>query len=99
MNEKRMMEIIIGPIISEKSTQMSDSDQQIAFRVSKDAQKLEIKKAIENLFEVKVKKIWTMNVKGKAKTFRRKIGYRPDWKKAYVSLEEGNDVDFLGLER
>jgi large subunit ribosomal protein L23 len=66
--------------------------------VAKDANKLEIKKAVEALFEVKVKAVRTANMKGKSKFFGRVAGKRADWKKAYVSLEEGQDIDFLGAE-
>ena len=68
------------------------------FKVAKDANKLEIKKAVEALFEVKVKAVRTANMKGKSKFFGRVAGKRADWKKAYVSLEEGQDIDFLGAE-
>ena len=98
MNEERMMEILQGPVISEKSTLIGELHRQVVFRVRKNARKLEIKRAVEKLFEVEVEKVRVANVKGKVKTFQRKIGYRSDWKKAYITLKEGHDIDFLGAE-
>ncbi|KZX80372.1 50S ribosomal protein L23, partial [Alcanivorax sp. HI0013] len=77
---------------------LADQNGTFVFKVAKDANKLEIKKAVEALFEVKVKAVRTANMKGKSKFFGRVAGKRADWKKAYVSLEEGQDIDFLGAE-
>ena len=87
-----------APHVSEKATVNADENGTFVFKVAKDANKLEIKKAVEALFEVKVKSVRTANVKGKSKFFGRVAGKRADWKKAYVSLEEGQDIDFLGAE-
>ena len=84
--------------VSEKATILADQNGTFVFKVAKDANKLEIKKAVEALFEVKVKAVRTANMKGKSKFFGRVAGKRADWKKAYVSLEEGQDIDFLGAE-
>ncbi len=98
MNKERMMRVLLGPIVSEKSTLIGELHRQVAFRVRTDAKKLEIKHAVEELFEVEVAKVRVANVRGKTKMFQRTAGRRPDWKKAYVTLKEGHDIDFLGTE-
>lgn len=97
MNEERLYQIILNPVISEKSTMAADKNGQIVFKVIPDANKKEIAEAVEKLFEVKVKGVQVVNVRGKVKRFGRTPGARSDWKKAYVSLHEGQDIDFLGL--
>ena len=96
MNQERLMKVLLTPHISEKTTTMADSNNQIAFKVLPDATKPEIKKAVEMMFNVKVAAVQTANVKGKKKRFSQSVGRRSDWKKAYVTLEEGHDIDFLG---
>ncbi|PTU63627.1 50S ribosomal protein L23 [Chromobacterium sp. Panama] len=93
MNQERLLQVILAPIVSEKSTMIAEKSQQMAFRVAKDATKPEIKAAVEMLFNVKVEGVSTVNVKGKVKRFGRSIGRRSDWKKAYVSLVEGQEID------
>ena len=93
MNQERSYDIIRGPIITEKSTQLSEHNQ-FAFRVAKDATKPEIRAAIENLFGVKVTGVNTLVVKGKTKMFRGRRGKRPDVKKAIVTLAEGESLDY-----
>lgn len=98
MNQERQLKIILGPHISEKSTMMSELDNQVAFKVARDATKTEIREAVEALFKVQVKEVQVLNVKGKRKrTFRGKIRKRSDWKKAYVRLEQGHEIDFAEL--
>ena len=97
MNEERLYQIILNPVISEKSTMAADRDGQVVFKVRTDATKSEIREAVEKLFEVKVKNVQVVNVRGKVKRFGRTPGMRSNWKKAYVCLEEGHDIDFLGL--
>ncbi len=97
MNEERLYQIILNPVISEKSTMAADRDGQVVFKVRTDATKSEIRAAVEKLFEVKVKNVQVVNVRGKVKRFGRTPGMRSNWKKAYVCLEEGHDIDFLGL--
>nr|VFK79888.1 MAG: large subunit ribosomal protein L23 [Candidatus Kentron sp. SD] len=101
MKQNRMMEILRFPHLSEKSERVADEYRQIVFRVATDANKLEIRKAVEEIFDVKVKRVCTLNVKGKRKPVRgsqgRRFGYRTGWKKAYVTLEPGNDIDFLNV--
>ncbi|AXE30288.1 50S ribosomal protein L23 [Chromobacterium phragmitis] len=93
MNQERLLQVILAPIVSEKSTMIAEKNQQVAFRVAKDATKPEIKAAVEMLFNVKVDGVSTVNVKGKVKRFGRSTGRRSDWKKAYVSLVEGQELD------
>nr|VFK55398.1 MAG: LSU ribosomal protein L23P [Candidatus Kentron sp. TUN]VFK57547.1 MAG: LSU ribosomal protein L23P [Candidatus Kentron sp. TUN]VFK61353.1 MAG: LSU ribosomal protein L23P [Candidatus Kentron sp. TUN] len=101
MNQDRMMEVLRFPHLSEKSEWVADAHRQIAFHVATDASKLEIKKSVEEMFGVKVKAVCTLNVKGKRKPVRgsqgRRFGCRTGWKKAYVTLEPGNDIDFLNV--
>ena len=96
MNEERLMKVLISPHISEKSTRVADSSNQVVFRVLPDARKPEIKRAVEKLFSVEVVHVQVANVKGKQKIFQRTRGTRPNWKKAYVRLKPGHDIDFAG---
>ncbi|MGD8430720.1 MAG: 50S ribosomal protein L23 [Ectothiorhodospiraceae bacterium] len=96
MNQERIYKVLLGPHVSEKSTLIAEEANQVVFKVARDASKLEVKKAVEQLFEVTVRDVRVCNVKGKRKGFGRIRGKRPDWKKAYVALEEGQELDFLG---
>lgn len=97
MNEERLMSILIAPHISEKSTRIADGSNQIAFRVRTDARKPEIRQAVEKMFNVEVESVSVLNVKGKQKGMRgRNPGRRPNWRKAYVRLKPGHDIDFIG---
>ncbi|BEV72370.1 50S ribosomal protein L23 [Paludibacterium sp. THUN1379] len=96
MNQERLMQVILAPVVSEKSTMVSEKNQQVVFRVAGDATKPEIKAAVELLFNVKVEGVSTVNVKGKVKRFGRMTGRRKDWKKAYVSLVQGQELDLTG---
>lgn len=98
MNKERIFQVLMGPHISEKATVVADQGNQFVFRVASDASKPEIKKAVEQLFDVKVKAVQTLRVKGKSKFFGRTRGKRSDWKKAYVSLEAGHDIDFTAAD-
>ena len=98
MNQERILQVLRAPHVSEKATIVADQNNTFVFKVAKDASKLEIKKAVEALFEVKVEAVRTANMKGKSKFFGRVADKRVDWKKAYVSLAEGQDIDFLGAE-
>lgn len=88
-------DVIQKPLISEKTTVEKDAKCIVAFQVHKDANKLEIKTAVETLFNVKVADVNTINVAGKTKRFGRHFGKRSNWKKAYVTLKEGSSVDFF----
>ena len=98
MNDHRLMKIILAPVISEKSALGADNHDQYCFRVLRDASKPEIKAAVEKMFEVKVEAVTTSNVKGKNKRFAMTEGKRPDWKKATVKLQAGQEIDFIGAE-
>lgn len=98
MNNQRLMDILLSPHISEKSTRVADAANQVVFKVRVDARKLEIKKAVEKLFDVEVDSVRTANMAGKYKNFQGNIGRRSGWKKAYVRLKPGHDIDFLGGE-
>ena len=98
MNQERIYQVLLAPHVTEKATLAADSDRQFVFKVAKTANKAEIKTAVEQLFNVKVRAVTTLNVKGKRKMFARAGGKRSDWKKAYVSLQEGFDINFLGAE-
>ena len=96
MNQERVFKVLVGPHISEKASVLADGKSQFVFKVAVDATKLEIKKAVESLFSVKVDEVRTVNVQGKTKRTARGLGKRNDWKKAYVSLQAGQDLDFTG---
>jgi len=98
MNNERMSRILIAPVVSEKSTRAADQGRQMVFKVLPDASKPEIRKAVEKMFDVTVTAIQVSNVKGKVKRFGQTLGRRSDWKKAYVTLAEGSDIDFMGAE-
>ncbi len=98
MNQERIFKVLLGPHVSEKATGLAESKDQIVFKVETTATKLEIKKAVEQLFNVKVESVSTLNVKGKTKRTVRGLGKRTDWKKAYVSLQPGQDIDFASAE-
>jgi large subunit ribosomal protein L23 len=93
MNQERIFQILKTPHISEKSAVLGDSANQAVFQVATDAKKAEIKAAVEQLFDVKVANVRTVNVKGKSKRQGMRRGKRSDWKKAYVSLEQGHEID------
>ncbi len=96
MNQERLMKVLLGPVISEKSTLAADHNGQFVFRVATDATKREVGRAVELLFDVQVDNVRVMNVKGKRKRFGSRNGRRPDWRKAYVRLQPGQDIDFGG---
>ena len=98
MNQERLMNILLAPIVSEKSSRIADVNRQYVFRVMKDASKPEVRKAVELMFDVKVDSVQISNMRGKVKAHGRSVGRRSDWKKAYVTLSEGHDIDFMGAE-
>lgn len=98
MNQARLMQVLTVPHISEKALRLADQHRQFVFKVMQDANKHEIKQAVEFLFDVKVKSVQVARVKGKQKNFGRIKGKRSNWKKAYVGLEEGFDINFRGNE-
>jgi large subunit ribosomal protein L23 len=96
MSKERLMKILLSPIVSEKTAMAADKANQFAFKVASDASKPEIAQAVELMFDVKVDQVRTVNVKGKQKRFGAIMGQRNSWKKAYVRLQEGHDIDFAG---
>ncbi len=98
MNKERLMQVLLAPVISEKSTHVADKHEQIIFKVATDATKIEVKSAVELMFNVKVDSVQMLNVKGKSKRFGRFMGSRKDWKKAYVSLQPGQEINFAAGE-
>jgi large subunit ribosomal protein L23 len=98
VNQERFYQVILAPQITEKATRIADKNQQIAFQVRTDATKPEIKAAVELLFKVEVNAVSVVNVGGKAKRAGRTMGRRQDWKKAYVSLKPGQEINFAAGE-
>ena len=88
-------DVIKKPLITEKTTAEKDARNVVVFVVNKDANKIEIKASVEKLFKVSVSAVKTVNVAGKVKRVGKNIGKRPNWKKAYVSLEAGSNIDFF----
>ncbi|PHS68134.1 MAG: 50S ribosomal protein L23 [Methylophaga sp.] len=95
MNLERLTKVIIGPVVAEKASRVAEKYNQVVLKVLPSASKLEIKHAVEHMFDVKVVSITTANVKGKIKRAGRTMGRRNDWKKAYVTLVDGADINFL----
>jgi len=93
MNDHRLMQIILAPIVTEKATFVAEKNNQVAFRVIADATKPEIKAAVELLFKVQVEDVQVLNRKGKAKRFGRFVGRRRNELKAYVSLKDGQEIN------
>ena len=92
---REVHDIIITPLVTEKSTIQRGGQNQYSFKVDKRANKIEIKDAVERLFKVKVKDVKTSTVRGKVKRLGRRFGKRPDWKKAIVTVKEGDRIDFF----
>ena len=96
MNAERMHQILLRPVISEKSTNAAEANRQVVFEVLENATKAEVREAVEKLFDVSVIAVLVLNVRGKIKRFGKTPGKRNNWKKAYVRLAAGDDIDFLG---
>ncbi len=94
MNNERIMQVLLSPLVSEKTSIAADANRQYTFRIAVDANKLEVARAVESLFDVKVDRVQVLNVKGKTKRSGRVLGKRSDWRKAIVRLQEGNEIDF-----
>ena len=93
-NNERLMTVLLAPIVSEKGTFVADKHEQVIFRVAPSATKPEVKAAVELMFKVQVESVQISNVKGKEKRFGRFIGRRSNWKKAYVCLKPGQEINF-----
>lgn len=98
MNQERILKVLVAPLISEKAALASDASNAVVFKVVNDATRQEIKKAVEKLFDVRVESVQTLNVKGKLKRNRFGESRKPSWKKAYVRLAAGHDIDFALAE-
>jgi large subunit ribosomal protein L23 len=98
MSKERLMNILVGPHVSEKSARVAEAGNQVVFRVLRDATKPEIKAAVELMFEVKVDAVNVVNSGGKEKRFGQRLGRRQDFKKAYVRLAAGQSIDFTGAD-
>jgi large subunit ribosomal protein L23 len=98
MNQDKLMTVLLAPHVSEKSTRVADKHRQYVFKVARSANKPSIKQAVELMFNVKVDAVRVCNVPGKIKRFGGTLGRRGDWKKAYVTLKTGFDINFMGAE-
>ena len=98
MNQERLFKVLLGPHITEKSAMSSGAATQVVFKVATDATKLEVRNAVQQLFDVQVDGVRVVNMKGKTRRTKTGLGRRSDWKKAYVRLAEGQDIDFSVAE-
>ncbi|MGH7819817.1 MAG: 50S ribosomal protein L23 [Candidatus Binatia bacterium] len=89
------LDVLVSPLITEKGTLVNETSNQVVFRVRRDANKDQIRKAVETFFKVKVEKVHTVNLLGKRRRSAKGIGWRSDWKKAYVTLAAGQTIDFF----
>ena len=96
LNEGRLAQVLVAPIVSEKGTMLAEKHNQVLFKVLRDATKPEIKAAVELMFKVEVESVQTVQHKGKAKRTGRSVGRRDHVKKAYVSLKAGQELNFAG---
>ena len=95
MTPERIMQVLKAPHVSEKSARLSELENQYVFEVTQDATKADVKAAVEKMFNVKVERVTVLNVKGKTKGFKGRKGTRGNWRKAYVSLGEGQSIDLV----
>jgi large subunit ribosomal protein L23 len=98
VSQERMLSILLAPHVSEKTARATQDGNQVVFRVRRDASKPEIKAAVEMMFEVKVSGVNVVNAVGKQKRFGQRLGWRSDFKKAYVRLAPGQTIEFAGNE-
>lgn len=94
MNRERLMSVLIAPHVTEKTSLAMQNHNQYTFRVRRDATKSDIRQAVELMFDVKVRGVQVVNEPGKARRFGRTVGRTQDWKKAYVSLVQGQSIDY-----
>ena len=97
-HQERLMQVLIGPHVSEKSTAVAGDHNQIVFKVRTDATKADVRRAVELLFEVKVDRVSVVRMPSKVRRFGNRAGTRQGWKKAYVRLAPGQNIDFMGAE-
>ncbi|MFL6550461.1 MAG: 50S ribosomal protein L23 [Povalibacter sp.] len=98
MSQERLMSVLLGPHVSEKSARVGEGANQFVFRVRRDASRPEVKAAVELMFEVKVANVNIVNIAGKQKRFGQRLGQRQDFKKAYVRLAPGQSIDLSGAD-
>ena len=98
INDERLYQVLVAPIVSEKSTIAAETQGQVVFSVLPDATRIEVKAAVEKAFDVEVDSVRILNVRGKVKRFGGSVGRRNNWKKAYVRLKEGSDIDFAAFQ-
>ncbi|NOX92902.1 MAG: 50S ribosomal protein L23 [Gammaproteobacteria bacterium] len=98
MNDQRIMNILLGPHVTEKAAIVAESSNQYVFQVASNATKPEVKQAVEKLFEVEVDTVRVVNVKGKTRRTGYRVGHRKNWRKAYVRVKAGQTIDFAGGE-
>jgi large subunit ribosomal protein L23 len=96
-DRERLMQVLLGPHVSEKATGLAEAGQ-IVFKVRSDATKIDVRRAVELLFEVKVDRVSVVRIPAKQKRFGQRAGARQAWKKAYVRLAPGQDINFMGAE-
>jgi len=99
VKDERLYTTIVAPHVSEKGTMLADSSRQFVFEVASSATKRDVRGAVEHLFKVEVDSVQVLTVRGKIKRFGRTPGKRKNWKKAYVRLKPGHDIDFMGAEQ
>ena len=97
-HRERLMQVLLGPHVSEKATALAEAGNQVVFKVRGDATKMDIRQAVELLFEVKVERVSVVRIPAKQKRFGQRAGSRQAWKKAYVRLAAGQDINFMGAE-
>jgi large subunit ribosomal protein L23 len=97
-HQERLMQVLLGPHVSEKATALAEAGNQVVFKVRGDATKMDIRQAVELLFEVKVERVSVVRIPAKQKRFGQRAGSRQAWKKAYVRLAAGQDINFMGAE-
>ncbi|TAH41701.1 MAG: 50S ribosomal protein L23 [Betaproteobacteria bacterium] len=98
ISQERLLQVLLAPQVSEKATYIADKNEQVVFKVASDATKPEVKAAVEALFKVQVESVNVANVKGKSKRFGKMMGRRKNWKKAFVSLKPGQEINFAAGE-
>jgi large subunit ribosomal protein L23 len=97
-HREKLMQVLLGPHVSEKATALAEAGNQVVFKVRGDATKTDIRQAVELLFEVKVQRVSVVRIPAKQKRFGQRAGARQAWKKAYVRLAPGQDINFMGAE-
>jgi large subunit ribosomal protein L23 len=98
MNQERIFKVLVGPHVSEKASLVADQSNQYVFKVARDANKREVKAAVQKLFNVQVEDVRVANCRGKTRRTRYGVGRQSDWKKAYVRLAQGQEIDFVAAE-